>query len=202
MQKKEPKNKQRIQKMKDSGFRPWRLLLSIALFLIALIAIPGLGAKYIKNPINFFVFFFLAFQALAVVIDVAQGRLPCKIAVIFKVFLQYVLGTLLQILALLLCLPVIAVTFFWGPFMMLVFFVGSVGLVVYFIEGVLGIDIKGVVSFVKGVEVLITLAVVLVSGFLLSRLSWADKFFNLWIDKVTDLIVFLEGAAPPADKSS
>lgn len=184
-------SKKQIEKFKGPDFSPWRMLVSIALFIGGIFSLPY-AAKHMENPINFYVFFFLFFQALAVVISVVQKRIPFKASVMFTVFLRYVFGTFLQLLALALCVPLIGIMFFLGPVMFLLFFLALVGVVVFFIEEILRIDIKGVHSFLNWYQSLIALGVIFLTGSALIKREWIEKFFDLWIDKVTDLIVFLE----------
>lgn len=184
-------SKKQIEKFKGPGFSPWRILASIALFIGGIFTLPY-AAKYFDHPINFYVFFFLFFQALAVVISVVQGHIPFKASVMFTVFLRYVFGTLLQLLALALCVPLLAIMFFLGPVMFMLFFLALVGVIVFFIEEILRIDIKGVSSFLNWYQSLIALGVIFLSGLALVKRDWIEKFFDLWIDKVTDLIVLLE----------
>jgi hypothetical protein len=204
MENKKIKSKQQLEKFKGPDFQPWRILASIALFTGGIFLLPY-ASQHFENPINYYVFFFLFFQALAMVIDVVQGRIPLKPPVMFMVFLRYVFGTFLQLLALALCVPLIAILFFLGPVMFLLFFLALVGVLVFVIEEILRIDIKGVHSFLNWYQALIASGVIYLTGLSLFKREWIEKFFDLWLDKVTDLIVFLETGKkkrPPAPPES
>ena len=192
METKESKHKKRIEKIKDAHISFWRLPVSIVVFVAGFFSFFFLAEK-IKNPWDLVAFFFLFFQALAVVVGVVRGDIPFKAGPIINHFLWYVFSTFLQLLLIILILPTILIEMILFQFMIVVSLVGFACLVVYFIEIILGIDIKGVVvPFNNGTQVLLTLGAVIVSSFIVYKNSWVKRFIDAWVDKATDLIVFLE----------
>jgi hypothetical protein len=130
--------------------------------------------------------------ALATFIDVIQGRAPLRISVIFPLFLSYLLRIFAEILLLAFALPVIALLFVLGPVMFLVCFVSLGMVVMYFIENILGIDIKGVVVPFGGLTALGALVAMLISGFVLFRfLGKTDRLMDSWLDKIVDAFLFI-----------
>jgi hypothetical protein len=123
---------------------------------------------------------------------VIRGRARLRISVIFPLFIYYILRIFAEILLLALSLPVIALMFVLGPVMFLVCFV-SLGLVVmYFIENILGIDIKGVIVPYGGLTALGALAAMLISGYVLFHfIDKTDRLMDSWLDKIVAAFLFI-----------
>ena len=185
------RNKKRATKLKRSGLRPWRMIASIILFIAAFIFFPY-RAIHANSSLILIAGFFLFFQGTAVAVDLLQGRIPLKPKTILTVFSRYVWGTFLEILFVLFILPVIAIEMVLSPFMSIVFLLSIFGLILFFVEEVLKIDIKGVISFLKGPQTLLALGVMLASGFILTKQAWLERFIDNWVDKAGDIIVFIE----------
>jgi hypothetical protein len=183
--------KKHADKLKGASLSPWRYLLSIAAFIATLFLLPAVfkGSQSIWDALAWF---YLAMAVLATFIDVIQGRARLNIKVIFLLFISYILRIFAEILLLALALPVIALLFVLGPVMFFVCFV-SLGLVVmYFIENILGIDIKGVTVPYGGLTALGALAAMLISSFVFFRfLGKTDRLMDSWLDKIVDAFLFI-----------
>jgi hypothetical protein len=183
--------KKHANKLKGANLGPWRYLLSIAAFIATLFLLPAVfkGSQSIWDALAWF---YLAMAGLATLIDLIQGRARLNIKVLFLLFISYLLRIFAEILLLALALPVIALLFVLGPVMFFVCFV-SLGLVVmYFIENILGIDIKGVVVPYGGLTALGALAAMLISGFVLFRfLGKTDRLMDSWLDKIVGAFLFI-----------
>jgi hypothetical protein len=183
--------KKHTDKLKGANLSPWRYLLSIAAFIATLFLLPAVfkGSQSIWDGLAWF---YLIMAAAAAVIDVIQGRAPLRIKVIFLLFISYLLRIFAEILLLALALPVIALLFVLGPVMFLVCFVSLGMVVMYFIENILGIDIKGVVVPYGGLTALGALAAMLISGFVLFRfIDKTDRLMDSWLDKIVGIFLFI-----------
>lgn len=183
--------KKHANKLKEANLSPWRYLFSIAAFIATLFLLPAIF-KVFQSIWDALAWFYLIMAVLATLIEVIQSRAPLRISVIFPLFISYILRIFAEILLLALALPVIALLFVLGPVMFFVCFV-SLGLVVmYFIENILGIDIKGVVVPYGGLTALGALAAMLISGFAFFRsLGKTDRLMDSWLDKVVDAFLFI-----------
>ncbi|UCH92572.1 MAG: hypothetical protein JSV88_20060, partial [Candidatus Aminicenantes bacterium] len=183
--------KKHADKLKEASLSPWRYLLSIVAFIATLFLLPAVfkGSQSIWDALAWF---YLAIAALATFIDVIQGRARLHIKVIFPLFISYILRIFAEILLLALALPVIALMFVLGPVMFFVCFVSLGMVVMYFIENILGIDIKGVVVPYGGLAALGALAAMLISGFVFFRfLGKTDRLMDSWLDKIVDAFLFI-----------
>ncbi len=183
--------KKHADKLKEASLSPWRYLLSIAAFIATLFLLPAIvkGSQSIWDALAWF---YLIMAAAAAVIDVIQGRAPLRISVIFPLFLSYLLRIFAEILLLALALPVLALLFVLGPVMFLVCFVSLGMVVMYFIENILGIDIKGATVPFGGLTALGTLAAMLISGFVLFRfIDKTDRLMDSWLDKIVGIFLFI-----------
>jgi len=200
MQNKLYKNKKRVQRLRQSGLRPWRMVASILLVICGIVFFP-FWVKRIRDPWMSIALFFIFFQAVAVVIDVLQGRIPLKFNMVIKAFSKYVWGTILEILFLLLILPVIAIEIILGPFMAFLFLLSLYVLGLFFIEKILKIDIKGVISFLQNwIHAAMALVIALLSGLVCFKNAWLERFIDCWVDKATDLITFIEAGERKGDQ--
>lgn len=183
--------KKHAEKLKEASLSPWRYLLSIAAFTATLFLLPAIvkGSHSIWDALAWF---YLLMAAAAAVIDVIQGRAPLRISVIFPLFLSYVLRLFAEILLIALALPVLALMFVLGPVMFLVCFVSLGMVVMYFIENILGIDIKGATVPFGGTTALGALAAMLISGFVLFRfIDKTDRLMDFWLDKIVGAFLFI-----------
>jgi hypothetical protein len=130
--------------------------------------------------------------AMATFIEVIQGRARLRISVIFPLFLSYILRIFAEILLLALALPVIELIFVLGPVMFFVCFVSLDLVVMYFIEEILSIDIKGVTVPYGELTALGALVVMLISGFVFFRfLDKTDRLMDFWLDKIVTAFLFI-----------
>ena len=183
--------KKHADKLKEASLSPWRYLLSIAAFIATLFLLPAIikGSHSIWDALAWF---YLLMAAAAAVIDVIQGRAPLRISVIFPLFLSYVLRLFAEILLIALALPVLALMFVLGPVMFFVCFVSLGMVVMYFIENILGIDIKGATVPFGGMTALAVLAAMLISGFVLFRfIDKTDRLMDFWLDKIVGAFLFI-----------
>lgn len=183
--------KKHADKLKGANLSPWRYLLSIAAFIATLFLLPAIfkGSQSIWDALAWF---YLIIAAAATLIDVIQGRARLHIKVIFPLFISYLLRIFAEILLLALALPVIALVFVLGPVMFFVCFVSLGMVVMYFIEEILGIDIKGVTVPFGGLTALGALAAMLIPGFVLFRfLGKTDRLMDSWLDKIVAAFLFI-----------
>jgi len=183
--------KKHADKLKEASLSPWRYLLSIAAFIATLFLLPAIikGSHSIWDALAWF---YLIMAAAAAVIDVIQGRARLRISVIFPLFLSYLLRIFAEILLIALALPVLALLFILGPVMFLVCFVSLGMVVMYFIENILGIDIKGATVPFGGTTALAALAAMLISGFVLFRfIDKTDRLMDFWLDKIVGAFLFI-----------
>jgi hypothetical protein len=180
-----------LEKVKDADIKPWRMIVSIIVFIGALLTLPAI-VKGSTGIWDFFAWFYLVMAAAAAVIDVIQGAVPLRFNSIVTAFLGYTYRLFMELVLIALCLPAIALMFILGPVMFLAFFVSLGCLVMYFLLVILKIDIKGVVPRESGIEALIELGVLLVSGFALFNLFKTQKLFEYLLGKIIDGFLFVE----------
>jgi hypothetical protein len=191
LQKRTADMKKHADKLKEASLSPWRYLLSIAAFIATLFLLPAIikGSQSIWDALAWF---YLLIAGATAVIDVIQGRAPLRISVIFPLFLSYVLRLFAEILLIALALPVLALMFVLGPVMFFVCFVSLGMVVMYFIENILGIDIKGATVPFGGMTALAALAAMLISGFVLFRfIDKTERLMDFWLDKIVAAFLFI-----------
>jgi hypothetical protein len=178
-------------KLKEASLSPWRYLLSIGAFIATIFLLPAVfkGSQSIWDALAWF---YLIMAAMATFIEVIQDRARRRFSVIFPLFLSYILWIFAEILLLALALPVIALMFILGPVMFFVCFVSLGMVVMYFIEEILSIDIKGVTVPYGGLTALGALVAMLISGFVFfCVLGKTERLMDFWLDKIVAAFLFI-----------
>ena len=189
-----------VEKVKGADIKPWRMVISVMVFIGALFTLPAL-VKGSAGIWDFFAWFYLVMAAAAAIIDVIQGAVPLRFSSIANAFLGYVYRLFMESVLIALCLPVIVLMFILGPVMFLAFFVSLGCLIMYFLLVILKLDIKGVVPRESGIEALIELGVLLVSGYAIFNINKTEKLFSYLLDKVIDGFLFVERLGRKKDRS-
>ncbi len=179
-----------VEKLKNSGYKPWRLLASYAIF-IGIFAVIPLSPRLFEHPVNWIIALYFLFMAGASVIEAVQGRIPFKPGPLIGTFLDYVLKTTLEIFASILVIPLLGLHILAGP-LMLTLFLGSIfGIAIYVIEVVFGYDIKGYGSILNGIQVLIAIPVAVLSFWAMMQFLKVYDFIEKMMDKIVDFILYL-----------
>ena len=178
--------------MKERPFQPQHLLVLI-LFLVGGAILYSLGREERGFLVGFGILF-LAVHLIAVTADALQGRVKSLWAFI-RLYLAYSLQTVVQLLALVMYIPLILFDLVSGPLAFLGAFVSLVGLLIYFVEHVIGYDIRGY-SFGEGNELPVIMGIfvvcLLVFGLrvLLEGRNPHDKVLDLILHGLDPLIDF------------
>jgi hypothetical protein len=189
--------KKQADKLKAANLGPWRYLLSIAAFIVTLFFLPAVfkGSHSFWDGLSWF---YLIIAALATLIDVIQGRVSWRVKLLIPLFLSYLLRIFLEILLMVLALPVLALMFVLGPVMFIIGMVSLGMVVMYVIEVLLGIDIKGASVPYGGLTALAALAAMLISGYVFFRfLDKSEGLLDLWLDKIIDVFLFFNLLGKP-----
>lgn len=136
-----------------------------------------------KQAISFVVLYIGA-QLIAAAIDLLQGRHKATLHNFLVLWLSYLWITFINLSLLVLCIPLLVLSFILGPVMFFVIVVGGILLIIYFIHVILGYPI--VANPPKDDEALIGLIAVSVSlliVYLYFRQTEKDgNFFDRFID--------------------
>ncbi len=190
------------EKLKRAEVGVWRYLLSIAVFIgFIFLLFPIIGGS--QNIWDAFAWFYLAAAAVATIIDALQGNVPLRPDKIFLRFTGYVFKLFAEVLLIALCIPVLALVFILGPLMCFVCLLGLGLSVMYVIVVVLGINIKGVVITYGGLFALGAFAASVISGLVFfTGMDRGDRLMEAWVDKVTDVFLFLNNRGKRGEKES
>jgi hypothetical protein len=176
----------------ERPFQPQHLL-ALVLFLV------GGGILYYlwRGEQRFLVGFavlFLAVHLIAVTADTLSGKVK-SLRTFIRRYLAYSLQTVVQLLALVMFIPMILVDLVSGPMVFLGIGVSLGGMAIYFVEQVIGYDIRGYsfgekdeLSFV--IVLFIASVVVLGLRVMLERHKPQDKVLDLILHGLDPLIDF------------
>jgi hypothetical protein len=139
-----------------------------------------------------FAVLFLAVHLIAVTADAVSGKVKSVHAFVL-LYLAYSLQTVVQLLALVMYIPMILLSLF-GPFALIGGLIAVGGLTIYFVEEVVGYDIRGYSFGDNRVEYLIALLLisllVLAVRAVLARYKPEDKVLDLILHGLDPLIGF------------